>query len=74
MPFDLLNLSTQVREMGELLAHRRSDELRRIELLEAMLADYRDRWQELAELAEQVRERVAVPTGPLDERIPLPAR
>jgi hypothetical protein len=60
--------------MGELLAHRRSDELRRIELLESMLNDYRDRWQELAEIAEQVRERVAVPTGPLDERIPPPAR
>src|SRR5205807_8171264 len=28
------------------------------------------RWQELAELAETVQERVAVPTGPLDERVP----
>ena len=42
--------------------------------LDGMLAEYRDRWQELAELAETVHERVAVPTGPLDERVPAPAR
>src|SRR6266702_4674769 len=46
MPLDLLELSTQVRQMGELLA----------------------------DLAETVQERVAVPTGPLDERIPPPER
>jgi NurA domain len=74
MPLDLLELSTQVRQMGELLAHRRADEQRRLRLLDGMLAEYRDRWQELAELAETVHERVAVPTGPLDERIPPPAR
>jgi hypothetical protein len=74
MPLDLLELSTQVRQMGELLAYRRADEQRRLRLLDSMLADYQDRWQELAELAETVRERVAVPTGPLDERIPSPAR
>src|ERR1700737_3988652 len=74
MPLDLLELSTQVRQMGELLAHRRADEQRRLRLLDGMLADYRDRWQELAERAETVQERVAVPTGPLDERIPSPAR
>jgi hypothetical protein len=39
-----------------------------------MLLEYGDRWQELAELAETVQERVAVPTGPLDERIPPPTR
>ena len=74
MPLDLLETSTQVRQMGELLAHRRADEQRRLTLLDRMLEAYRDRWQELAELAEQVRERVAVPTGPLDERIPAPDR
>lgn len=74
MPLDLLELSTQVRQMGELLAHRRVDEQRRLRLLDGMLAEYRDRWQELAELAETVHERVAVPTGPLDERIPSPVR
>jgi hypothetical protein len=72
MPLDLLELSTQVRQMGQLLAERRVDELRRLHLLDAMLADYCDRWEELAELAETVQERVAVPTGPLDERIPPP--
>ncbi|HEY2593229.1 MAG TPA: hypothetical protein VGK33_04945, partial [Chloroflexota bacterium] len=70
MPLDLLDLSSQVRQMGEQLARRRADEQRRLELLDAMLADYRDRWEELADLAESVRERVAVPTGPLDERVP----
>src|SRR5260370_30630939 len=74
MPLDLLELSTQVRQMGELLAERRVDEQRRLRLLDEMLADYCDRWEELAELAEAVQERVAVPTGPLDERIPPPER
>jgi NurA domain len=74
MPLDLLDLGTQVRQMGDLLAQRRADDLRRQSLLDAMLDAYRDRWQELAELAEGVRERVAVPTGPLDERIPPPPR
>jgi hypothetical protein len=74
MPLDLLEISTQVRQMGELLAHRRADEQRRLRLLDGMLAEYCDRWQELAELAETVNERVAVPTGPLDERIPAPPR
>jgi NurA domain len=73
VPLDLLDVSTQVRQMGELLAQRRSDETRRLELLNAMLVAYTDRWEELADLAEQVRERVAVPTGPLDERIAPPA-
>jgi hypothetical protein len=74
MPLDLLELSTQVRRMGELLAQRRSDERRRLRLLDDMLADWCDRWQELADLAETVHERVAVPTGPLDERVPAPPR
>jgi NurA domain len=70
VPLDLLDLSTQVRQMGEQLAERRADEARRLELVDAMLVDYVDRWEELAELAESVQERVAVPTGPLDERVP----
>lgn len=70
MPLDLLELSSQVRQMGEQLARRRADEQRRLDLLEAMLAEYRDRWEELADLAESIPERVAVPTGPLDERVP----
>jgi hypothetical protein len=74
MPLDLLELSTQVRQMGELLAERRVDEQRRLRLLDDMLAEYCDRWEELAELAETVQERVAVPTGPLDERVPPPDR
>jgi hypothetical protein len=74
MPLDLLELSSQVRQMGELLAHRRVDEQRRLALLDQMLLEYGDRWQELAELAETVQERVAVPTGPLDERIPPPLK
>lgn len=74
MPFDLLDLSSQVRQMGELLAQRRADDQRRLDLLDMMLEQYRDRWEELADLAETVQERVAVPTGPLDERIPPPPR
>jgi hypothetical protein len=70
MPLDLLDLSSQVRQMGEQLARRRDDEQRRLDLLDAMLTDYCDRWQELADLAESVPQRVAVPTGPLDERVP----
>lgn len=76
MPLDLLELSSQVRQMGELLAQRRTDEHRRLRLLDELLADWCDRWQELAELAESVRERVAVPTCPLDEQVapqPRPA-
>ena len=38
MPLDLLELSTQVRQMGELLAGRRVDEQRRLRLLDEMLA------------------------------------
>jgi hypothetical protein len=74
MPLDLLRVSAQVREMGDLLAARRVEDDRRRSALQAMLAAYADRWQELAELAEDVRERVAVPTGPLDERVPAPPR
>jgi len=74
MPLDLLELSTQVRQMGELLAHRRADEQRRLRLLDGMLADYQDRWQELAELAETVPRARRSADGSLDERIPSPAR
>ena len=72
MPLDVLELSAQVRQMGELLAERRADHARRIALLDRMLGAYADRWMELAEVAEQVRTRVAVPTGPLDEQVPPP--
>jgi NurA domain len=74
MPLDVLDVSGQVRQMGQLLASRRLDQERRMTLLDRMLGDYADRWQELADLAEQVRTRVAVPTGPLDERIPARMR
>ena len=74
MPLDLLDLSTQVRQMGEQLARRRLEEHRRLEQLEAILDEYGDRWEELADLAKSVTERVAVPTGPLDERVPPPPR
>ena len=74
MPLDLLGVSSQVREMGELLARRRGEDARRLALLDEMLLAYNDRWEELADLAEQVKERVAVPTGPLDERVPIETR
>lgn len=74
MPLDLLEISTQVRDMASLLVERRADEQRRLRLLEDMLARYCDQWEELAQLAETVQERVAVPTGPLDERLPAPRR
>ena len=70
MPLNLLDVGTQVRQMGELLAQRRADQQQRLELLDAMLQSYCDRWEDLADLAETVQERVAVPTGPLDERVP----
>jgi len=74
MPLDLLEMGSQVRQMGDLLARRRADEQRRLALLDRLLEAHHDRWLELAELSEQVQERVAVPTGPLDERIPAPTR
>jgi hypothetical protein len=74
MPLALLELSAQVRQMGQLLVERRSDEQRRLRLLDALLAVYGDRWEDLAALAETVQERVAVPTGPLDERLPAGRR
>lgn len=74
MPLDLLHVSGQVRQMGSLLVSRRVEEERLLRLAHQMLEAQRDRWQELAALAESTRERVAVPTGPLDERIPAPAR
>ena len=74
MPLDSLAVSTQVRQMGELLVSRRAEEERRLKLAQQILADQADRWQELAAFAETTRDRVAVPTGPLDERIPAPPR
>src|SRR5690348_6880958 len=74
MPLDLLDLSSQVRQMGEQLALRRAEEQRRLALLDAMLIEYRDRWEALADLAESIPERVAVPTGPLHEHIPCPSK
>src|SRR5919199_101911 len=70
MPLDVLALSGQVRQMGALLARRRAEEHHRLRLVKALLEAYQDRWQDLAVLAEQARMRVAVPTGPLDERVP----
>src|SRR5438552_5971869 len=70
MPLVRLELSAQVRQMGDVLAERRTDERKRLRLLDDLLAEWRDRWLELAELAETVQERVAVRTGPLDERVP----
>src|SRR5919205_3473269 len=74
MPLAVLALSGQVRQMGALLARRRAEEHHRLSLVKALLEAYRDRWQDLAALAEQARMRVAVPTGPLDERVPAPPR
>src|SRR5258707_10710687 len=39
-----------------------------------MLAVYPNRWEGLAELPEQVKERGAVPTAPLDEQLPAPPK
>ncbi len=72
MPLDLLHVSTQVREMGELLVSRRVEEEQRIALAQQVLAEYADRWQELAQVAELARDRVAVPTEPLDQRAMVP--
>src|SRR5919197_3128402 len=74
MPLDVLSVSTQVRQIGALLAQRRADEHRQLTRIQRLLEDYRDRWQELAALAERARARVAVPTGPLDARVPAPPR
>jgi hypothetical protein len=74
MPLDVLALSGQVRQMGALLARRRSEERHRLSLVKALLEAYRDHWEDLAAQAEQARMRVAVPTGPLDERVPAPPR
>ena len=74
MPLDLLNVSTQIRGMGDLLVSRRADDERRLELALSIFETYKDRWDDLARRAETVPERVAVPTGPLDERLPPPPR
>jgi len=72
MPLDLLNVSSQVRRMGDFLVSRKGDEERRLRLAAEMLRELD--WRDLAQRAELVSERVAVPTAPLDERIPAPAR
>jgi NurA domain len=72
MPLDLLYVSTQVRRMGDFLVTRRMDDERRLALAQRLLRT--TPWQELAERAEQVPERVAVPTEPLDVSAPAPAR
>src|SRR5918998_959609 len=74
MPLDVLQLSAQVRQMGDLLAIRRLEDERRARALRRLLDAYADDWEALAARAELVRERVAVPTGPLDERVPAPPR
>lgn len=60
--------------MGALLARRRAEEHHRLTLVQALLEAYRGRWEDLAALAEQARARVAVPTGPLDQRLAAPPR
>jgi hypothetical protein len=74
MPLDVLDVSGQVRQMGALLVQRRAEQTARLRLLDELLQTYAARWDELADLAETVRTRVAVPTGPLDERHPPPDR
>ncbi len=74
MPLDTLSVSTQVRQMGGLLVARRAEDERRLKLAQRLVVAYVDRWEELAEQAEQMPERVAVPTGPLDECLPVPPR
>lgn len=74
MPLDVLDVSGQVRQMGALLLQRRAEQTQRLQVLDALLGAYNQCWDELADLAEQVRTRVAVPTGPLDERHPPPPR
>ena len=74
MPLDALGVSTQVRQMGDLLVQRFREGRRQLELAQSLVALYADQWEELADFAETTRERVAVPTGPLDERVPTPPR
>lgn len=74
MPLDALTVSTQVRQMGELLVQRRAEEKRRLELARALVQEQRDEWERLAHEAELAQNRVAVPTGPLDETVPQPSR
>lgn len=72
MPLDLLHVSTQIRQMGDLFAARRAEQERRLTSVQRLVDEYAPRWQELAERAELVSERVAVPTGPLDAHVPCP--
>ncbi len=63
MPLDLLRVSAQIRDMGEFLVARRSDQGQRLALAREMLRELD--WRVLAEQADQVAERVAVPTEPV---------
>jgi NurA domain len=63
VPLDLLHVSRQVRHMGDLLVTRRADQEQRLELARSMLREHD--WQLLAERADRVSERVAVPTEPV---------
>lgn len=74
MPLDLLTVSNQVRQMGQLLSGRRVEEDHRRSTAQEMVAKVADAWEELAERAEKVRERVAIPTGALNEHVPPPPR
>lgn len=74
MPLDALGVSTQVRQMGDLLVERFREGRRQLELAQSLVAEYADQWEELADFAETTKERVAVPTGPLDETVPTPPR
>jgi hypothetical protein len=74
MPLDLLHVSTQIHQMGDLLATRRAEQDRRLSSVQKLIDEYAPRWEELAERAEQVAQRVAVPTAPLDSHVPCPPR
>ncbi|MBI2755159.1 MAG: DNA double-strand break repair nuclease NurA [Chloroflexi bacterium] len=71
MPIDSLGVSTQVRQMGGLLVSRRAEHDRRSDLARGIVRRATDAWEELAATAEKARERVAVPTGPLDASMPV---
>ncbi len=74
MPIDPLAVSTQVRQMGQFLVERHAEDERRLALARRIFEAHVDEWEELAARAEKVAQRVAVPTGPLDETIPVPPR
>jgi hypothetical protein len=63
VPLDLLHVSAQIRDMGDFLVARRADQGQRLALAREMLRELD--WRVLADQADQVPERVAVPTEPV---------